>query len=100
MPKKQYRHTEYAKAAKKRARAKLCRVGFELNMPQTEMARNFDVEAHGASSLHILSKRLLLAYLEEHSDSVKKVQEEPSSEENEINEENTEETEEDTEEDA
>ena len=67
MPKKQYRHTEYAKAAKRRARAKLIRVGFELNMPQTAMAKNFDPTAHGATSLHTLAKKLLLAYMEEHS---------------------------------
>lgn len=66
MPKKQYRHTEYAKAAKKRARAKLVRVGFELNMPQTAMAKNFDPTLHGATSLHTLAKKLLLAYMEEH----------------------------------
>ncbi|MCL1989298.1 MAG: hypothetical protein FWG67_00245 [Defluviitaleaceae bacterium] len=66
MPKKEYRHTEYAKAAKKRARAKIVRVGFELNIPQTEMAKKFDVEAHGATSIHTLAKKLLLAYLEEH----------------------------------
>lgn len=67
MPKKEYRHTEYAKAAKRRARAKLVRVGFELNIPQTEMAKNFDPTAHGATSLHTLAKKLFLAYLEEHS---------------------------------
>jgi len=67
MPKKEYRHTEYAKAAKKRARAKLVRVGFELNTPQTAMAKNFDPTAHGATSLHTLAKKLFLAYLEEHS---------------------------------
>jgi len=71
MPKKQYRHTEYAKAAKKRARAKLCRVGFELNVPQTEMAKKFNVEAHGATSLHTLAKKLLLQYLEEHKNDLK-----------------------------
>jgi len=65
MPKKEYRHTDYAKRAKKKAKKKILRVSFELNLPQTEMAKELDTEAHGATSVHTLAKKLFLQHLEE-----------------------------------
>ena len=64
MPKKEYRHTEYARAAKKRSKEKVLRVRFELNVSQTEMARELDPEAYGATSIHTLAKKIFLEHFE------------------------------------
>jgi len=65
MPKKQYRHTDYAKRAKKKRKAKILRLSFELNLSQTEMAKELDLEACGATSVHTLAKKLFLEQMEE-----------------------------------
>ena len=65
MPKKQYRHTDYAQRAKKKAKSKVIRVAFELNIPQTKQAREIDPLEHGAKSVHTLAKKLFLEYMEE-----------------------------------
>jgi len=65
MPKKEYRHAEYAKRAKKKAKSKVMRVSFELNLSQTEMAKELDPEVHGVSSVHTLAKKLFLEHLKE-----------------------------------
>jgi len=65
MPKKEYRHTDYAKRAKKKAKEKVLRVSFELNIAQTEMAKELDPETHGATSVHTLAKKLFLEHLDE-----------------------------------
>jgi len=64
MPRKEYRHTEYAKRAKKRAKSKVLRLTFELNLAQTELAKELDPEIHGATSLHTLAKKLFLEHME------------------------------------
>ena len=63
MPKKQYRNTEYAKRQKKKDDAKSLYIGFRLNIPQTEQAKNLNVE-----SVHRLAKDLFLKYLEENQE--------------------------------
>jgi len=67
MPKKQYRQTEYAKRAKKKAKSKVLRLTFELNLAQSELAKELDPEVHGATSLHTLAKKLFLQHMEESS---------------------------------
>ena len=64
MPKKQYRHTEYAKAAKKRMKKKILQIRFELNLTQTEMAKELDLGAHEVESINRLAKKLFLECLE------------------------------------
>ena len=64
MPKKEYRHTDYAKRAKKKRKAKILRLSFELNLSQTELAKELDPEAYGATSVHTLVKKLFLEYME------------------------------------
>ena len=60
MPKKQYRNTEYAKAQKAKDRAKVLFVGFTLNIPQTNRAKQIDVESYNK-----LAKELFLKHLDE-----------------------------------
>jgi len=65
MPKKEYRQTEYAKLAKKRAKSKVMQVRFELNIPQTEKAEQINPEVYGVTSIHTLAKKLFLEHMEE-----------------------------------
>ena len=65
MPLKKYRDTDYARAAKRRAKKKVLQVTFELNMAQSEMAKKLDPEDYDATSIHTLAKKLFLDYLEE-----------------------------------
>jgi len=65
MPKKEYRHTDYAIRAKKKAKRKILRVTFELNLAQTELAKELDTEAYGATSVHTLAKKLFLQHMDE-----------------------------------
>jgi len=67
MPKKEYRHTDYAKRAKKKAKRKVLRVTFELNLVQTELANELDPEAYGATSVHTLAKKLFLQHMNKES---------------------------------
>jgi len=72
MPKKEYRHTPYAKAAKKRGRAKVTRIRFSLNATQSESAKELDLECHNVETIHQLAKKLFVDYLKnsinDHSD--------------------------------
>lgn len=65
MPKKEYRHTDYAIRAKKRARRKVQRIAFELNVPQTERLKHLDLEKHDTQSVHTLAKKLFLQFLDD-----------------------------------
>jgi len=65
MPKKQYRQTDYAKRARKKRKAKILKLSFQLNLSQTEMAKELDLEAHGVTSFHTLAKKLFLEQMEE-----------------------------------
>jgi len=65
MPQKKYRHTEYVKRAKERRRAKVLRLSFELNLAQTELAKELDPEVYGATSLNTLAKKLFLEHMEQ-----------------------------------
>jgi len=67
MPKKQYRHTDYAKRAKKKAKSKVLRLTFELNVAQSELAKELDPEVYGATSLHTLAKKLFLQHMNKES---------------------------------
>jgi len=64
MPKKQYRHTSYAKAAKRRRKEKVMQVKFGLNISQTELARKLDLERYDVESANQLAKKLFLECLE------------------------------------
>jgi len=63
MPKKEYRQTEYAKLAKKKAKSKVIQVRFELNIPQTKKAEQLDLESYGVTSIHTLAKKLFLEHM-------------------------------------
>jgi len=65
MPRKEYRHTEYARIARKRSKAKVLRISFELNLSQTGLAKRLDPEEHGATSIHTLAKKVFLQHLDE-----------------------------------
>jgi len=65
MPKKEYRHTDYAKRARKKAKTKVLRLTFELNLAQTELAKELDPGQYGVASLNILAKKLFLEHMEE-----------------------------------
>ena len=65
MPNKQYRQTDYAKRAKKKAKAKVLRIAFELNLAQTELAKEIDPENFGATSIHTLAKKWFLEHMEQ-----------------------------------
>ena len=60
MPKKQYRNTEYAKAQRAKDRAKILSITFALNIPQTNRAKQIEVESY-----NVLAKSLFLKYLDE-----------------------------------
>jgi len=57
-------HTKPSAAAKSRVRSKTLRPTFELNIPQTEMAKTLVPEAYGATSLNTLAKKLFLEFIE------------------------------------
>jgi len=65
MPKKEYRQTSYAKAAKKRRREKVIRIRFTLNTAQIESAKELDLACYRVESIHQLAKKLFVDYLEE-----------------------------------
>jgi len=65
MPKKEYRHTDYAKRAKKKARRRVLRITFELNLSQTEIAKGLNPGSHGATSINTLAKKLFLEHMAE-----------------------------------
>jgi len=67
MPKKEYRHTDYAIRAKRKAKRKILRVTFELNLAQTELAKELNPEDYGVASLNILAKKLFVKHLEKSS---------------------------------
>jgi len=59
MPKQEHGKAENSKVAKKTLRPT-----FELNLTQTEMAKELDLEARGVASLNILAKKLFLEHME------------------------------------
>jgi len=67
MPKKEYRHTDYAIRAKRKAKRKILRVTFELNLAQTELAKELNPEDYGVASLNILAKKLFLQHMDKSS---------------------------------
>jgi len=64
MPEQEDRKVENSRVRAARRRAKVIRPTFELNLVQTEMAKQIDLEAHGVKSLNILAKKLFLEHME------------------------------------
>jgi len=62
MPEQEHHKAENNKVV--RGKTKVLRPTFELNLAQTAMAKEIDLEAHGVTSLNILAKKLFLEHME------------------------------------